>query len=349
MPTLLRIIRRYLYSIWWHFMSDIPDELKQAVKDSNSHACDITLLTRAVSNYYVADAVTRTARTLRLVSLTAYKVPRADNFYEHEYTLLCLQDTDGAQHHIALHRGPTRTPVPNDSTPTVVAKSFFKDKLSSPATDKALLCIPPNPAHGPLSSITLSPSTPKTLLDILMIAVAVNRQLSQYRILDSNCFAHTELIMSLAEFEFGVDRTPHSTRASTNYGIHASQYNNDEHFEPAKDILLVVKEDMYGPIVAARETHAESERVKAELERQVAAHAESERVLERQVAAHAESERVLERQVAAHAESKRVLVAAHAESERAHVQSERVLERQVADLQAALAAALAAQGAAPSS
>ncbi|KAG6849443.1 hypothetical protein C0991_011543 [Blastosporella zonata] len=244
MPTLLLIMQRYLYSIWWAFMPNVPREL-QILKDSDQ--IDVTAFTRTVSVYYANKAMTRTAPSLRLVSLTALKIPPSGNTFEHEYTLLCLHDTNEKKHYVELHRGPAPSPPEDESKPGPDAKYRLKNRLRSPTNYTAILRGSPNKNHLSLTRITFPEDTRKTLLDVLIIAVTVNRQLYQYRMLDSNCFGHTELIMSLAESEFGAVRTQleHSTSARTNHGTFASQLLYVDHFGPAKILHQTVKADMY--------------------------------------------------------------------------------------------------------
>ncbi|KAG6863680.1 hypothetical protein C0991_004151 [Blastosporella zonata] len=281
-----------------------PKEIKALSSKpfSSERGAPITLFTELVASCYAADTRSGAAPRLRLVSITSFKEPAS---FEHEYASVCLLDvTKETKYYIQLHRGPAPpTPSEEDKPEDSSSMASSAKKKGAPASDMAVLRYKEDGDMG-LFQISFPADTTKTLLDVLIIAETVYKHIDTYRLYDTNCFAHSSLIMRMVASDFGVPQKPlaFSHRAGKNHGVALSNHANMHHFEEALQSLQGIKEEVYQPIHNAQQeldqerAKLNQERAKLIQEREERERAQQERDQEREERERAQQERDQERE-----------------------------------------------------
>ncbi|KAG6855224.1 hypothetical protein H0H87_006545, partial [Tephrocybe sp. NHM501043] len=231
----------------------IPHELSQPVDQE----LPIINFVRGIRNIYSGEG-SRMDR-LRPVTLTRHKVKSCESAYEHEYIVLDVQDTMSPGHHVFVefHKGPTIDAGP-DRNSTAIKKAKVSGKIRSPTRDTVcILSGFPSRDHLDLHRISFPPTNdtnhpPITLFEVLVIANTVCEYLCDYTIMDQNCYAYSELFMSLTEKVFGLTRAPMSSAGKaghigTVFSSAASTYQKGGHLEPAMAVYEQVRAELYEP------------------------------------------------------------------------------------------------------
>ncbi|KAG6842980.1 hypothetical protein H0H87_008852 [Tephrocybe sp. NHM501043] len=246
---------RVLGSLWRAIMSaTIPHELSHPVDQDQP----IVNFVRGIRNTYSGEGG-RMDR-LRPVTLTRHKLRSSENAYEHEYIVLDVRDTMSPGHHVFVefHRGPT-IDVSADQNSTAIKKASVSAKIRSPTCDIVrVLSGAPSRDHLDLHRISFPPTNdtnhpPITLFEILVIANTVSEYLHDYTIVDQNCYAYSELFMSLTEKVFGLTRAPMSSAGMAGhigrvFSSAPSKYQDGRHLEPAMTVYKHVRAELYEPV-----------------------------------------------------------------------------------------------------
>ncbi|KAG6855177.1 hypothetical protein H0H87_007225 [Tephrocybe sp. NHM501043] len=275
---------RFLGSLWRAIMSstDAP-ELSHPVDQDQR----IVHFVHAIRNTYLSPD--SSIERLRPVTFTRRKVRSRENAYEHEYIVLDVRDMMSPSHHVFVefHRGPTFD-VGTDRNYAAIKKANMSAKIRSPTQDTVrILSGTPSKDHHYHHRISFpstdDPNHPRiTLFEVLVIANTVYNYLCDYTIVDQNCYAYSELFMSLTERVFGLTRNSMASAGKAGHigtvlSTAASIYHDEHHVDSAMDVYGPLRAELYEPIVDARRTVENLKQTQYELREERRAREEVER------------------------------------------------------------------------